>query len=150
MLQATFDDGLEEEAINKRHSMTCEAVEIGQKAKAYRTLLTHFSQRYPKIPVIDPSFQKSTCIAFDLMTVNLAGECTILAWIAVQMRLLGVKSSHRPYSSCENASLHAFCYVNGRPNQQVECKVEQSSRQAVSKSSISYAGNANIFYHGTN
>ena len=73
-MQATFDDGLEEEAVNKRHSMTCEAVEIGQKAKAYRTLLTHFSQRYPKIPVIDPSIQDSTCIAFDLMTVNLAGK----------------------------------------------------------------------------
>lgn len=73
ILKATFDDGLEEEAINKRHSITREAVEIGQKANAYRTLLTHFSQRYPKIPVIDPSFQKSTCIAFDLMTVNLAG-----------------------------------------------------------------------------
>ena len=54
--------------------MTCEAVEVGHKAKAYRTLLTHFSQRYPKIPVIDPSFQTTTCIAFDLMTVNLVGE----------------------------------------------------------------------------
>lgn len=54
--------------------MTCEAVEVGKKAKAYRTLLTHFSQRYPKIPIIDPSFQDSTCIGFDLMTINLAGE----------------------------------------------------------------------------
>lgn len=73
MVQATFDDGLEEEAIHKRHSMTCEAVHVGKQAKAYRTLLTHFSQRYPKIPVCDPSFQESTCIAFDLMTINLAG-----------------------------------------------------------------------------
>ena len=47
---------------------------MGHKAKSYRTLLTHFSQRYPKIPVIDPSFQTSTCIAFDLMTVNLVGK----------------------------------------------------------------------------
>ena len=76
-VQATFDDGLEEEAVYKRHSMTCEAVEIGCKARAYRTLLTHFSQRYPKIPIIDPSFQSSTCIAFDLMTVNLAGKALL-------------------------------------------------------------------------
>lgn len=74
MAQATFEDALEEEAVNKKHSMTCEAVEVGHKAHAYRTILTHFSQRYPKIPVIDASFQTSTCIAFDLMSVNLVGE----------------------------------------------------------------------------
>ena len=43
------------------------------QAGAYRTILTHFSQRYPKIPKIDDSFSSSTCIAFDLMSVNLAG-----------------------------------------------------------------------------
>ena len=37
-----------------------------------RTILSHFSQRYPKIPVIK-SFAASTCIAFDLMVVNLQG-----------------------------------------------------------------------------
>ena len=72
--QATFEDALEMEAVNKKHSLTCEAVEVGFKAKAYRTVLTHFSQRYPKIPVIDSSFQTTTCIAFDLMTVNLVGR----------------------------------------------------------------------------
>ena len=76
--QATFEDALEEEAINKRHSLTCEAVEVGSKAKAFRTVLTHFSQRYPKIPVIDASFQTTTCIAFDLMTVNLVGAFFVL------------------------------------------------------------------------
>ncbi len=40
---------------------------------ARRTILSHFSQRYPKIPVIDSSFAASTCIAFDLMAVNLQG-----------------------------------------------------------------------------
>ena len=40
---------------------------------AYRTILTHFSQRYPKIPKIEKSFLASTCIAFDLMSVNLKG-----------------------------------------------------------------------------
>lgn len=43
------------------------------QAGAYRTVLTHFSQRYPKIPKIDDSLSSSTCIAFDLMSVNLAG-----------------------------------------------------------------------------
>lgn len=40
---------------------------------AYRTILTHFSQRYPKIPKIEKSFLATTCIAFDLMSVNLKG-----------------------------------------------------------------------------
>ena len=60
-------------ALAKRHSMTGEAIEVGQRARAYRTILTHFSQRYPKIPAIGPSFTASTCIAFDLLSVNLAG-----------------------------------------------------------------------------
>ena len=49
------------------------------QAGAYRTILTHFSQRYPKIPKIDASFSSSTCIAFDLMSVNLAGGPTCSA-----------------------------------------------------------------------
>ncbi len=81
-VQATFgsertEDGegyeYEQEAVSKRHSMTHEAVAAGRDARAYRTLLSHFSQRYPKIPTIDASFAASTCIAFDLMSVNLQG-----------------------------------------------------------------------------
>ncbi|KAL3162088.1 hypothetical protein ABBQ38_009153 [Trebouxia sp. C0009 RCD-2024] len=69
--EATFEDELIEDAKAKRHSLTCEAVEIGSKSKAYRTILTHFSQRYPKIPKIESSFLATTCIAFDLMSINL-------------------------------------------------------------------------------
>ncbi len=87
VVQATFgsertEDGqgyeYEQEAISKRHSMTHEAVAAGREAGAYRTLLTHFSQRYPKIPVIDASFAASTCIAFDLMSLNLQGAYLLL------------------------------------------------------------------------
>ena len=70
--EATFEDALADEARLKKHSLTREAVATGAKAGAYRTLLTHFSQRYPKIPVMDASFADSTAIAFDMMTLNLA------------------------------------------------------------------------------
>lgn len=70
--EATFDDSMPEEAVSKNHSLTKEAIEVGASAGAYRIILTHFSQRYPKIPVFDESFMDRTCIAFDLMTVNLA------------------------------------------------------------------------------
>ena len=49
-----------------------------------RTILSHFSQRYPKIPVIK-SFAASTCIAFDLMVVNLQGGQSGLCFPGQQM-----------------------------------------------------------------
>lgn len=70
--EATFEDALHEEAVQKNHCTTREAVQAGQDARAFRTLLTHFSQRYPKIPVFGESFQSCTSIAFDMMRVNLA------------------------------------------------------------------------------
>jgi len=70
--QATFEDSMKDEAIVRNHSTTKEAIEVGTSAEAYRIILTHFSQRYPKIPVIDEVDMEKTCIAFDLMSVNLA------------------------------------------------------------------------------
>ncbi|KAF5932057.1 hypothetical protein HYC85_028228 [Camellia sinensis] len=69
---ATFEDAMVDEAIARNHSTTKEAIEVGNSAGAYRIILTHFSQRYPKIPVFDETHMHKTCIAFDLMSVNLA------------------------------------------------------------------------------
>lgn len=70
--EATFEDGMMEEAIAKNHSTTKEAIDVGSSAGVYRIILTHFSQRYPKIPVVDETHMHKTCIAFDLMSINLA------------------------------------------------------------------------------
>ncbi|KAJ3703724.1 hypothetical protein LUZ61_007429 [Rhynchospora tenuis] len=70
--EATFEDSMTEEAIAKNHSTTKEAIGVGVSAGVYRIILTHFSQRYPKIPVVDEVNVDKTCIAFDLMSVNLA------------------------------------------------------------------------------
>ncbi|KAG0455755.1 hypothetical protein HPP92_023543 [Vanilla planifolia] len=70
--EATFEDGLREEAMSRNHSTTSEAIQVGSTTGAYRVILTHFSQRYPKIPVFDEIHMNNTCIAFDLMSVNLA------------------------------------------------------------------------------
>ena len=48
--EATFEDGMEEEAVLKRHSTVSEAVNIGVRMGVKYVVLTHFSQRYPKIP----------------------------------------------------------------------------------------------------
>jgi ribonuclease Z len=71
--EATFENGMEEEAVKKRHSTTKEAVQTGIDAGAYRTILTHFSQRYPKIPIFDGTYTERTAVAFDLMSVDFAG-----------------------------------------------------------------------------
>lgn len=51
--EATFDDELKGDAQAKLHSTTSEAIGIGMAMGAQRILLTHFSQRYQKLPVMD-------------------------------------------------------------------------------------------------
>ena len=48
--EATFDDELQGDAMAKKHSTTSEALGVGKAMGAKRVLLTHFSQRYQKIP----------------------------------------------------------------------------------------------------
>lgn len=48
--EATFDDELKSDAKAKKHSTTSEAIGVGVAMGARRVILTHFSQRYQKIP----------------------------------------------------------------------------------------------------
>ncbi|KAK8201713.1 hypothetical protein IWZ01DRAFT_505018 [Phyllosticta capitalensis] len=50
--EATFEDGLIKDAKAKRHSTTSEALGVGARMRAKCVLLTHFSQRYQKLPVM--------------------------------------------------------------------------------------------------
>jgi ribonuclease Z len=50
--EATFDDELLGDAKAKKHSTTSEALGIGAQMNAKAVVLTHFSQRYQKIPVL--------------------------------------------------------------------------------------------------
>ena len=57
MHEATFDDELKGEALAKKHSTTSEAISVGVAMRARRMILTHFSQRYQKVPsmsALDP------------------------------------------------------------------------------------------------
>ncbi|PNS18192.1 hypothetical protein CAC42_7561 [Sphaceloma murrayae] len=51
--EATFDDELRSDAVAKRHSTTGEALSVAAKMEAKAVVLTHFSQRYAKVPVIE-------------------------------------------------------------------------------------------------
>uniref|UniRef100_A0ACD5VPN7 Uncharacterized protein n=1 Tax=Avena sativa TaxID=4498 RepID=A0ACD5VPN7_AVESA len=85
--EATFEDSMKDEAIARNHSTTKEAIGVGTSAGAYRIILTHFSQRYPKIPVFDEDDMQKTCIAFDLMSVNLA-DLPVLPKVLPHLKLL--------------------------------------------------------------
>lgn len=85
--EATFEDSMVEEAVTKNHSTTKEAVEVGSSAGAYRIILTHFSQRYPKIPVVDETYMHKTCIAFDMMSINIA-DLSVLPKVVPYLKLL--------------------------------------------------------------
>jgi hypothetical protein len=51
--EATFGNDLAGHATSKRHCTTAEALGVAAKAGGRHTVLTHFSQRYPKVPAVD-------------------------------------------------------------------------------------------------
>jgi ribonuclease Z len=88
--EATFEDDKEALAKKKRHSTVGEAVAAGRKMGARRTVLTHFSQRYPKLVR-----SGGAICAFDFMRFQLAD----LEWLggiggAVE-QLLGPREEER-------------------------------------------------------
>ncbi|KAK2833003.1 hypothetical protein Q5P01_016892 [Channa striata] len=68
--EATLEDGLEEEAVEKRHSTTSQAIGIGVKMSADFIMLNHFSQRYAKIPLFSEDFSDKVGISFDHMRIR--------------------------------------------------------------------------------
>jgi ribonuclease Z len=77
--ECTFEDELGGDALAKKHSTLSEALDVGRQMGARRILLTHFSQRYPKLPVVDEkALEKGeggkdveVLFAFDMMRVRL-------------------------------------------------------------------------------
>ncbi|XP_053300231.1 zinc phosphodiesterase ELAC protein 2 [Pleuronectes platessa] len=68
--EATLEDGMEEEAVEKRHSTTSQAIGIGMKMNAKFIMLNHFSQRYAKIPLFSEDFNDRVGISFDHMKIH--------------------------------------------------------------------------------
>lgn len=72
--EATFEDGMEAEAVIKKHSTVGEALFIGKRMDVQGAIvLTHFSQRYPRIPPMPSSScsgEIPTIFAFDFMKLT--------------------------------------------------------------------------------
>ncbi|XP_034950264.1 ribonuclease Z, mitochondrial [Chelonus insularis] len=79
--EATMEDGLEFEAEKKRHSTITQAITEGNKMNARHILLTHFSQRYCKIPLYPNHIENlnfdNVGVAYDNMEFKLS-ELTLL------------------------------------------------------------------------
>ncbi|CAL2040910.1 unnamed protein product [Caenorhabditis brenneri] len=69
--ESTFEDGHEEDALRKRHSTMGQAVDVGRRMKAKHIILTHFSARYPKVPVL-PNYldSENVGVAMDMLRVR--------------------------------------------------------------------------------
>ena len=60
-----------EDAKKKKHSTFTEAITVGKEVGAKFTVLTHFSQRYYKVPIFDEmEGHEAVGTAFDFMTVT--------------------------------------------------------------------------------
>ncbi|KAH0790944.1 metallo-beta-lactamase superfamily protein [Histomonas meleagridis] len=65
--EATFTDDLIENAIEKKHCTLGQAINAGVEANARYVIMTHFSQRYPKVPVFNDE-NENIAFAFDYMS----------------------------------------------------------------------------------
>jgi ribonuclease Z len=87
--EATFDDELQGDALAKKHCTTSEALDIGKQMNARRIVLTHFSQRYQKIPVMQNNEGKDqvAIVAFDYMRVKVGDIAKVEAFKPALMKL---------------------------------------------------------------
>lgn len=76
--ESTLDDELQGDALAKKHCTMSESLRVARDMRARRVLLTHFSQRYPKIPnkldlgsAEDGVKDQVALLAFDQMCVKL-------------------------------------------------------------------------------
>lgn len=89
--ESTFEDGMESDAILKRHCTIGEALEVARRMEAKCTVLTHFSQRYPKIPPLPVSSKmcesSPVIFAFDFMRLK-PSNLLIASKLTPALRLL--------------------------------------------------------------
>ncbi|TMW55303.1 hypothetical protein Poli38472_013194 [Pythium oligandrum] len=88
--EATFEEGMDTEAKQKDHSTTAEAMAVGQKAHAKHLILTHFSQRYPKMPALDASGLDDAMCAMDLLSLRFSDLHRMASRMELCMQIVGM------------------------------------------------------------
>ncbi|XP_073516349.1 zinc phosphodiesterase ELAC protein 2 [Phyllobates terribilis] len=85
--EATLEDGLEQDAIDKAHSTTSQAIAVGMNMNADFMMLNHFSQRYAKLPLMSDGFSAKVGVSFDHMRIRLR-DLRILPQLMAPLRAL--------------------------------------------------------------
>lgn len=71
--EATLGAGMEREAGMKKHTTTLQAMQLVDRIKPWRCILTHFSCRYMRVAEILPEHhEKRVMIAFDHLRLKLS------------------------------------------------------------------------------
>ncbi|CCH61152.1 hypothetical protein TBLA_0E00910 [Henningerozyma blattae CBS 6284] len=71
--EASLENNLLKDAIKKQHCTINEAIKVSNEMNAKKLILTHFSQRYPKVPSLDNNIEvlaSEFCFAFDGLIVK--------------------------------------------------------------------------------
>ncbi|CAH1109294.1 unnamed protein product [Psylliodes chrysocephalus] len=98
--EATMEDELCHEATLKMHSTTNQAICIGKRMRAKHIILTHFSQRYAKLPRFSENFGANVGIAFDNMHVGVS-DLTLIPELYPALRIMFAEH----YEELENKAL---------------------------------------------
>ncbi|XP_027014740.2 zinc phosphodiesterase ELAC protein 2 isoform X2 [Tachysurus fulvidraco] len=119
--EATLEDGMEEEAMEKRHSTTSQAIGIGMSMNTEFIMLNHFSQRYAKIPLFSSDFNQRVGVAFDHMRIRF-GDFRILPRILAPLKALFAEEIEEMEERRERRELRAGKSVGAEP----DCQAEES------------------------
>ncbi|CAG8472470.1 9675_t:CDS:10 [Ambispora leptoticha] len=99
--EATFENDLIDDALGKRHCTTSEAVKVSERMNAQSTLFTHFSQRYPKVPVFTDAHNRIG-ISFDMMQFQLGDFYKLPKYVRALKVLYGDECEEAKEDSVED------------------------------------------------
>uniref|UniRef100_A0A452V7R0 Zinc phosphodiesterase ELAC protein 2 n=1 Tax=Ursus maritimus TaxID=29073 RepID=A0A452V7R0_URSMA len=138
--EATLEDGLEEEAVEKTHSTTSQAIGVGVQMNAGFTMLNHFSQRYAKVPLFSPDFNEKVGIAFDHMKVCF-GDLLTVPKLMAPLKALFAGDIEEMEGRREKREVR-LALLSGRGPQ--ERRVGGSGKSPHSAKSVNHRGNPEI------
>lgn len=111
--EATFDDGMEAQAMMKNHSTISEAIRVGAAMDARRVILTHFSQRYAKVPTIEH---------LDKRSIKLEGAEEVAESEAVIMEAAPTSPTHMRTSEEGDLTASDDDLLSGKPKDLVDAE----------------------------
>ena len=102
--EATLEEDMLVEAREKRHSTTKQALQVATHMHAQTTVLTHFSQRYPKIPPDAINSNMHTETANKVDTTLTATTTTTSTELRPPPTMIGIRSDVHSLQPVEMAT----------------------------------------------